>query len=884
MLCRIIEKTGLKTLEPVINTAEALKSVNENRPSLVFTDINLQKKFDGITLAKLLHKKFDIPVVFSTGMDDAETVKSAMLAGPYGYIVKPFQEREIFITIQGALKRHAITRKYRDLGNEYKTLIKSIPDIVFRLNSRGQFEFLSESASSLGYQPAELIGKYFYNLISDPHDQEIIKNFMLHAQDELRHEKTGSQADKTRNLIVRLQPKKKTGSDNGITALVDAEGKYSIDANTMHKNFTGTHGKIYLIEKPDNNLFNAENRKIIFYELDNTGKIIYIDRSITLLGYSAEELIGRHFSILLCSDSLEQCSAELVLPAIKGVITGAEQSPKLFNERRSGSRSTRGLEIKIKSRMPGKFFIWAEINAGAYIAGAGNKKHYAVAGVIRDITERKNSENNLSKYTGMLEAELKQKQKQLIKAQKHQRAFIPERLPLFAGLHLDALYFPTDELGGDFFDIRKKNNFCAVILADCTGHGIEAALDSTLLKSVSDRCIDVLMENLDPAAFLTAVNSAYYKYTLEEQFPTMFACIIDSITGRIIYANANYELPVIRSSEKAIRLKRGAGFHIGYNLKTRYKNMECFLPPGANLLFFSDALSEIKISGAQQISFVSLLAAAEKADLSGNSGAVNFTREITRNLSATGLDDDCTVIVCSRLPEYSCRRILNSMPEYADFQEKTIQVLSGYGYGSEDISAIAIASSEMAANAFKHGCGGTASVEISCRADGEKFCITITDQGSGFDHAALSVTPAADFLSGDTENEELCKLGVWIARFYMDEVNYNAKGNSVVMHKYKTPAKTSFSLLPETSFNKKNLGITFSTDLPLHDIINRSQGPINLEIAPDYLLSAGEVLKIFQAAIMCSKKNISLHLLIKNNKVKKILEPLELTRFGCVIN
>ena len=87
----------------------------------------------------------------------------------------------------------------------------------------------------------------------------------------------------------------------------------------------------------------------IVYTLDAQGRFCYINDSVSCLGYQPSELMGKHFSIIVDEDDVAKVSRDLVLPELRGRTTGPEGSPKLFDERRTGSRMTRDLVIRLRT-------------------------------------------------------------------------------------------------------------------------------------------------------------------------------------------------------------------------------------------------------------------------------------------------------------------------------------------------------------------------------------------------------------------------------------------------------------------------------------------------------------------------------------------------------
>ena len=85
--------------------AEAMELVVKNKPDLVLMDINIQGEIDGIETAKMIKKGFSIPVVYVTSHSDGPTLDRAKATQPDGFIVKPFDDNDLRVAIELALKK-----------------------------------------------------------------------------------------------------------------------------------------------------------------------------------------------------------------------------------------------------------------------------------------------------------------------------------------------------------------------------------------------------------------------------------------------------------------------------------------------------------------------------------------------------------------------------------------------------------------------------------------------------------------------------------------------------------------------------------------------------------------------------------------------------------
>jgi DNA-binding LytR/AlgR family response regulator len=98
-----LQKEGYVVTAQVANAKDAIQSVNDRQPDLIIMDIDLDGKPDGIDTAIQIKKQFSIPVIFLTDLDNKKTMARASKAKPANYLIKPFSERQINVSIHQAL-------------------------------------------------------------------------------------------------------------------------------------------------------------------------------------------------------------------------------------------------------------------------------------------------------------------------------------------------------------------------------------------------------------------------------------------------------------------------------------------------------------------------------------------------------------------------------------------------------------------------------------------------------------------------------------------------------------------------------------------------------------------------------------------------------------
>ena len=105
---------------------EAIELAGALRPDLVLMDIQLAGHMDGIEAAQVIRTQFGLPVVFLTAFAADDTLERAKLTEPYGYILKPFSERELRTVLTMALYKHQVEAELRAKTLQLQTLSRRV--------------------------------------------------------------------------------------------------------------------------------------------------------------------------------------------------------------------------------------------------------------------------------------------------------------------------------------------------------------------------------------------------------------------------------------------------------------------------------------------------------------------------------------------------------------------------------------------------------------------------------------------------------------------------------------------------------------------------------------------------------------------------------------
>ena len=110
-----LENLGYSVISIVASGEESIKRAKAERPDAVIMDIHLRDEIDGIETAEQLYSRFEIPVVFLSAYTDHELLERAKHVGSFGYLVKPFEERELYATIEMAICKAKAEKEHKQM-------------------------------------------------------------------------------------------------------------------------------------------------------------------------------------------------------------------------------------------------------------------------------------------------------------------------------------------------------------------------------------------------------------------------------------------------------------------------------------------------------------------------------------------------------------------------------------------------------------------------------------------------------------------------------------------------------------------------------------------------------------------------------------------------
>jgi PAS domain S-box-containing protein len=186
-----LEARGYEVVGKAASGPEALEKAGNLNPDLILMDIILKGEADGIETAREIQKLRDVPVIFLTAYGDQETLERVKAVNPFGYILKPYEERELQTAIEVALVRNNLEMKLNQTVSLLGATIESTADGLMVVDPKGHITLHNRKFAELWSVPEEVLAEgnddqvlaLVLNQLKEP-DVFLKKVYLLYDQPE----------------------------------------------------------------------------------------------------------------------------------------------------------------------------------------------------------------------------------------------------------------------------------------------------------------------------------------------------------------------------------------------------------------------------------------------------------------------------------------------------------------------------------------------------------------------------------------------------------------------------------------------------------------------------------------------------------------------------
>jgi PAS domain S-box-containing protein len=286
-----LQDLGYEVSGIVTRGKEAIRTAAEQRPDLVLMDVVLQGEMDGIVAANEIHTLLKIPIIYLTAYSDDKMLERAKNTEPFGYLIKPFRDRELRSTIEMALYKNELDNKLRESQEWLAVTLNSIGDGLIATDQQGLVTFMNPVAEALtGWSSNQAQGKPLEHVFS------------------AKEEKTGkSVVGLTEGLVALRGNASLTGkllvTKNGSTMPIEANASPIRGANDSVIGIVLVFRDITQRKKTEERLRLLSEAVAQSSEgiavLDLEGKMLFVNEAFAIMhGNSPEEITGENISLL----------------------------------------------------------------------------------------------------------------------------------------------------------------------------------------------------------------------------------------------------------------------------------------------------------------------------------------------------------------------------------------------------------------------------------------------------------------------------------------------------------------------------------------------------------------------------------------------------------
>ena len=328
---------------------------------------------------------------------------------------------------------------------------------------------------------------------------------------------------------------------------------------------------------------------------------------------------------------------------------------------------------------------------------------------------------------------------QLDIARRIQNGLVPEKTGMDGdGFSISAMTRPAKGVGGDFYDCfaREDDSVC-IVMGDVSGKGITGAIFMAMIKTVIR---EKLMAGLSPAETLNQANRELTEQNPEGLFATVFAAILNPVTGELRYANAGHTYPVLTGAVPEA-LKPANGIALGLFDDAEVVDETMTLAPGQGIFLYTDGVTDAL--NPEHIPFgMERLLAALAENPPGRETAEEMLLKVSGAVGAycAGVEpfDDMAAMVLLMTERQGGESLRQIPVALSSFDEIRKAAFAAAGNTPETRKAL-LACDEALANIVRYS--GASELAFRCEKEGEMLCITFSDNGIPFDPTAV---PAED--------------------------------------------------------------------------------------------------------------------------------------------
>ncbi len=669
---------------------EGLRLYAQHQPQIIITDLRMP----GMSGLELLHeiRKTDehTEIIVLTAYNDSEMVINALKNRASDFILKPVDSDTLKLTIDRALERLRLREEIRNYTSQLEELLKDVrvtrdylqkivesaPSAIIAYDQSGKITAWNSEAEKLtGYSTEDALGKKLEDifvlesaLISPAAKALQFKNVVaqiMTRSGELRF------ISRNANAILDEQGNVIGGIENFFDVTEQIKNDQLLEKRYLQLQTINEIGKKiascnelqeisqFVSERLVKTFFESSQVSIYFYDSQKDALVLFAFSGLNI------DRVKDKFPIGMSIDKTKGIVGHVFTHGKEIIATNVQEIPFFTQGALENTHSEFAFPIRFKDRVFGVLNIenietiqldeadHFMLEAIAEYLGIGKER----IELMDKITEQnrqleiqadklRKALNKVESQKKIIEGQNKRLLADLQKAAEFQQSLLPETLPELNDLKLGALYIPSSQLGGDFYDIIEKDGqYFAIILADASGHGVAAAMLSAMFKMTLHKYSD---EILNPAVVLEKMNRDFSSILQMGEFFSAFLAVYDRQNKVLRFSNAGHPRPLLYNyhTQQITELDTN-GFLLGIlSDGVEFEQKTVPLNDPTRLMIYTDGMNEAINAREEQFGTQRIANLMKKhIQKSPQDFLQRAKKSLSRFTGSSNFDDDLTIIV-----------------------------------------------------------------------------------------------------------------------------------------------------------------------------------------------------------------------------------------------
>ena len=288
-----LENAGYKVAGVAPSSHEGVLQASELQPDLVLMDAGVSGKMTAIEAARQIRACFDIPVLYLAAPADREGLEEAGIPSPFGYVTKPFSERDLNTAIDVALYNFKMEQKIKEREQWLETTLKSVDDAVVATDTNGHITFMNPVAEALtGWPETDSLGRDVSDVfhVIDETSRRPAESLVARVLME------GKPLGAGRSGLLAARGGAEIPIENSAAPMVDEQGNPTGVVLVFRDVTERKLAEQDLKKERDRAQKYLDIAGVMMVALNREGNITLVNRrGLDILGYTEGELLGRNW-------------------------------------------------------------------------------------------------------------------------------------------------------------------------------------------------------------------------------------------------------------------------------------------------------------------------------------------------------------------------------------------------------------------------------------------------------------------------------------------------------------------------------------------------------------------------------------------------------------